>query len=61
LLRTDGFVVSLARRGTAGGHGTNEVMKDPRKPSRILAVDHVETDDHGTCSLPRHTIRERID
>jgi hypothetical protein len=28
---------------------------------RILAVDHVETDDHGTCSLPRHTIRERID
>ncbi|WP_203783415.1 hypothetical protein [Paractinoplanes rishiriensis] len=27
----------------------------------ILAIDHVETDDHGTCSLPRHTIRERID
>jgi hypothetical protein len=24
-------------------------------------VDHAETDDHGTCSLPRHTIRERID
>ena len=21
----------------------------------------LETDDHGTCSLPRHTIRERID
>jgi len=56
LLRTDGFVVSLARRGTAGGHGTN----DPRTIG-ILAVDHVETDDHGTCSLPRHTIRERID
>src|SRR4051812_49011972 len=29
--------------------------------ARSLPVDQAETDDHGTCSLPRHTIRERID
>jgi hypothetical protein len=28
---------------------------------RINAVDHADNDDHGACSLPRHTIRERID
>jgi hypothetical protein len=39
----------------AGTARTSE--KDPR----IFAVEHVATDDHGTCSLPRHTIRERID
>jgi hypothetical protein len=60
LLRTDGFVVSLALRGTAGGHDTNE-RERPDREDQILAVDHVATDDHGTCSLPRHTIRERID
>jgi hypothetical protein len=59
LLRTDGFVVSLAPRGTADGHGTNE--REDHDKGQILAVDHVETDDHGACSLPRHTIRERID
>jgi hypothetical protein len=59
LLRTDGVVVSLALHGTADGHGTNE--REDHDGSQILAVDHVETDDHGACSLPRHTIRERID
>jgi hypothetical protein len=28
---------------------------------RTTGFDHAETDDHGACSLPRHTIRERID
>ncbi|GIF21277.1 hypothetical protein Ate02nite_40070 [Paractinoplanes tereljensis] len=60
MLRTDGFVVSLARRGTADGHDTDEGARADRE-DQILAVDHVATDDHGTCSLPRHTIRERID
>jgi hypothetical protein len=54
------IVVSLAPHGTAGGHGMNG-RKDHDKAVRINAVDHAETDDHGTCSLPRHTIRERID
>jgi hypothetical protein len=60
LLRTDGVVVSLARRETAGGHGTN-IRCDHDGECLIMRVDHAETDDHGACSLPRHTIRERID
>jgi hypothetical protein len=32
-----------------------------RTSERINAIDHAGTGDHGTCSLPRHTIRERID
>jgi len=31
---------------------------DQPESSLINAVDHAETDDHGTCSLPRHTIRD---
>jgi len=53
-------VVSLAPHGTAAGHDTIE-GKDRTGKDQILAVDHVTTDDHGACSLPRHTIRERID
>src|ERR1700761_5812936 len=34
-----------------------ELPTDPERKQ----VDQAETDDHGTCSLPRHTIRERID
>jgi hypothetical protein len=32
-----------------------------RSTQSTMPNDHVETGDHGTCSLPRHTIRERID
>jgi hypothetical protein len=60
LLRTDGFVVSPALHGTVVGNDTSE-RDDQPESSHINAVDHAETDDHGTCSLPRHTIRERID
>ena len=42
------------------GHDTIE-EKDRTGKDQILAVDRVATDDHGACSLPRHTIRERID
>jgi len=54
------IVVSLAPHGTVAGHGTNG-RKDHDEEVRIKTVDHAETDDHGACSLPRHTIRERID
>src|SRR3954447_21392775 len=43
------IVVSLALHGTAARHATND--RD----------DHDEPGDHGAWSLPRHTIRERID
>jgi len=42
--------------GTTQPNEKNRTGKD-----QILAVDRAATDDHGACSLPRHTIRERID
>jgi hypothetical protein len=52
-------------RSTELPAGTARTKTDPDEAvltsRQILAVDHVETDDHGACSLPRHTIRERID
>jgi hypothetical protein len=49
-------------RSTELPSGTTRVGETTtRTGSLINAADHAETDDHGTCSLPRHTIRERID
>jgi hypothetical protein len=55
----DLWCLSRSTKLPAGTTQPNE--KDRTGKDQILAVDRVATDDHGACSLPRHTIRERID
>jgi hypothetical protein len=49
-----GFVVTLAPARSDVRHSVTNRLDRAR-------VDQAATDDDGTCSLLRHTIRERID
>jgi len=58
----NGWFLWCLPRSTKLPTGTTQPkVKDRTGKDQILAVDRAATDDHGACSLPRHTIRERID
>jgi hypothetical protein len=40
---------------------TDQTPGTAQNPDRSAGSIHAEPDDYGTCSLLRHTIRERID
>jgi hypothetical protein len=51
----------LSRAAKLPAEAARNIRCDHDGECLIMRVDHAETDDHGACSLPRHTIRERID